>query len=76
MNVYLLVAFIVALVSLAIAGLIVLDRYLERKRDERIGKIVSGDVIPAAEEALEVYTESLLNDVSGRIRNWMDENKE
>ena len=60
MNVYLLVAFIVVLVSAAGAGLIWLDHHLEMKLVKKAGKIVCNDVIPAAETALEDYTKELL----------------
>lgn len=72
MNVYLLIAFIVVLAGAAIAGLIALDHHLEDKSNERTGKIVCEDVIPAAEKALEDYTKSLLDDLSDRLKKGME----
>jgi len=62
MNVFVLVAFVAMLLFAVGAGLIVIDRYFEKKRDKRIGKIVCNDVIPTAEQMLENYTNELLND--------------
>ena len=59
MSVYLLIAFIVATVFAAACGLMVLDRYFEKKRDERISRIICEGVIPDIEDSLEAYTEFL-----------------
>ena len=67
MDVYLLVAFIVVLATAAIAGLIILDHYLEMKTVKKTGETICKDVIPAAETALETYTDELLEQTKKMI---------
>lgn len=71
MSVYLLVAFIVAIGSTAGAGLILLDRYLEERRDKRLSRIVCDDLIPTAEYALEVYTKELMESIKDMTEEMM-----
>ena len=76
MNVYLLVAFIAVLVFAVAAGLIVLDHYFENKRNKKIGKIICKDVIPAAEYAMETYTNELMNSVTEMTKTMVENLKE
>ena len=71
MDVYLLVTFIAVVVFIAIAGLMVLDAYLEKKRDTRLRKIICNDVIPTAEIALEAYTKDLMDSMKKMADDWM-----
>ena len=73
MDVYLLVAFIAVLVTAAGAVLIWLDHYLEMKLVKKTGKIICNDVIPTAEEAMEVYTKELFEQTKEMTGNMMKE---
>lgn len=72
-NVYLLVAFIVVLVTAAVAGLLWLDHHFEMKLVKKTGKIVCNDVIPATEEMLNDYTKELMDNAKGMMGDWMKE---